>query len=112
MMLSLRLGRSANLAVDAHAEAAALDARIRSLRTDAAGPLAGALSRGAITMSLHALAARRDAWLDIAEGDLTDAALALRTAKALEARAIDPAGIAALPLHPLAMATTTERQEG
>jgi hypothetical protein len=111
-MLSLLFGRSANPAVDAHAEAVALDARIRSLRADTAGPLAGALRRGAITMTLHALAARRDAWLGIASGALTDAALALRTAEALEARSIDPAGIAALPLHPLAMATTTQGQEG
>src|SRR5690242_2625080 len=111
-MLSLLFGRSISADADPHAEAAKLDARIRSLRTDAAGPLAGAPSRGAITMTLHALAARRDAWLGIAAGDLTDAALALRTAEALEARSIDPAGIAALPLHPLAMATTTQGQEG
>src|SRR3954469_11056363 len=109
-MLSLFFGRAAG--PDACAEAAKLDARIRSLRANAAGPRAGALSRGAITMTLHALAARRDAWLGIAEGNLTDAALALRAAEALEARSIAPAGIAALPLHPLAMATTTHGQEG
>src|SRR4051794_37506162 len=102
-MLSLFFGRSAAPAADAHAEADKLDARIRWLRADAAGPRAGALSRGAITMTLHALAARRDAWLGIAGGDLTGAALALRAAEALEARSIDPAGVEALPLHPLAM---------
>src|SRR5689334_7464046 len=110
-MLTLLFRRPASADADPHAEAAKLDARIRSLRTDAAGPLAGALSRGAITMTMHALAARRDAWLGITGGDLTDAALALRTAEALEARAIDPAGIAALPLHPLAMATTQEQED-
>src|SRR3954471_7021081 len=105
-MLSFFFGSRAGQATEAHVEAAAVDARIRTLRADIAGPLVGGLSRGAITLALHALAARRDAWLGIAEGNLTDAARALRTAEALEARWIDPAGIAAMPLHPLATAAT------